>query len=234
MAKKSISGCNYSLVRPTELLPITRHLSYPLTLILLKLPVSPNQVTALSLTFGLIGAMFFCIGTRYASILGGVLLIICYTLDNCDGEIARQKKLSSEWGAQFDDFSDWLVDGAFFTSLGYGVYTATSDLIWFWFGLAATVGATIDYLIDLGFHSKTNQNPVSQNREQLAMGKRKPEDFTDWMIYIFHKLSRADFCIIVFGLAMFNLTWVLLPLGAIGAQLYWITDLFQRSRGWHT
>ena len=56
----------------------------------------------------------------------------------------------------------------------------------------------------------------------------------DWFIYIVHKLSRADFCIIVLVLAMFNVTWILLPFAAIGAQFYWITDLFDRARGYHT
>ena len=71
-------------------------------------------------------------------------------------------------------------------------------------------------------------------REEEAADVRKPEDFTDWIIYIFHKLSRADFCVIVLGMAAFDVLWILLPLGAIGAQAYWITDLFKRARGWHT
>ena len=49
---------------------------------------------------------------------------------------------------------------------------------------------------------------------------RKQEDVTNWLIYIFHKLSRADFCLIVLGLALFDVLWILLPLGAIGAQAY--------------
>ena len=229
-----MTDSKYKLVRPKELLPLTRHFSYPLTLFLLKLPISPNQVTALSLAVGIISAICFGYGTSSASILGGFLLIFCYTLDNCDGEIARIKNLSSNLGAKFDDIADWLVDSAFFVGLGYGVYTASSEKIWLWLGLAATFGATIDYFIDLFFHYKENQKLNINNREQIAKVVRKPEDLIDWMIFIFHKLSRADFCIIVFGLSLIDLTWVLLPLGAIGAQFYWITDLFQRSRGWHT
>jgi phosphatidylglycerophosphate synthase len=234
MAENSTPEGVYTLSRPAQLLPLTRHLSYPLTLFLLKLPISPNQVTALSLAAGLAGAWCFSLGTGNAGVIGGLLLIICYTLDNCDGEIARLKNLSSDWGAQFDDLADWLVDGAFFAGLGYGVSVATSEAIWLWLGLAATAGATIDYVIDLIFHSRAKKNPAAATREQTAKGERKPEDAIDWMIYIFHKLSRADFCVIVFGLALFEATWVLLPLGAIGAQAYWVTDLFQRARGWHT
>jgi phosphatidylglycerophosphate synthase len=234
MAENLTTEDAYKLTRPAQLLPLTRHLSYPLTLFLLKLPVSPNQVTALSLAAGLAGAWCFSLGTREAGVIGGLLLIACYTLDNCDGEIARLKNLSSEWGAQFDDIADWLVDGAFFAGLGYGVSAATGEAIWLWFGLAAAAGATIDYVIDLIFHAKAKRDPVVATREQMAKGERRPEDVIDWLVYIFHKLSRADFCVIVFVLALLDVTWVLLPLGAIGAQAYWITDLFQRARGWHT
>ena len=73
-----------------------------------------------------------------------------------------------------------------------------------------------------------------KTREEDATAVCKPEDFKDWMIFIFHKLSRADFCVIVLGMAAFAVLWILLPLGAIGAQAYWITDLFKRARGWHT
>ena len=72
------------------------------------------------------------------------------------------------------------------------------------------------------------KNPKSKSREKQATEARKPKDLTDRLIHIFHKLSRADFCFIVFGLSVFETTWVLLPLAAIGAQLYWMTDLLRK------
>jgi phosphatidylglycerophosphate synthase len=229
-----MADTGYRLTRPTQLLPLTRHLSYPLTLGLARLPVTPNQITAVSLALGLGAAGMLALGTFEASLWAAVMLIASYTFDNCDGEIARLKGLSSEWGAQFDDLADWLVDGAFFAGLGFGVATARGDMLWLWLGLAASAGATIDYVVDLVFHAKAKRNPDAMSREETAKGDRKPEDFVDWLIYIFHKLSRADFCVIVLLLVVFDVVWVLLPLGAIGAQAYWVTDLFQRARGWHT
>lgn len=183
---------------------------------------------------GLGGALGFAQGTWIGGVLGGALMILCYTLDNCDGEIARLKNQSSEWGAHFDDVVDWLVDSAFFVALGYGTYIATGSIIWLWFGLAAAAGATIDYVIDLVLYARAKNDPAEKSREEEATDVRKPEDWRDWLIYIFHKLSRADFCVIVLVLAILDVAWVLLPLGAIGAQVYWITDLFKRARGWHT
>lgn len=223
----------YTLKAPTQLLPLVRHLSYRLTPLILRLPLSPNQVTGLSLAAGLLGSACFLAGTWAWGVAGGLLLILCYTLDNCDGEVARIKNMSSEWGAKFDDLADWLVDSAFFAALGIGTWSATGQVLWLICGLAAAAGATIDYGVDLVYHARTRKEPEGPTREETAKTERRPENMVDWLIYIFHKLSRADFCAIVFVLALFDVTWVLLPLAAIGAQAYWVTDLFRRSRGWH-
>jgi phosphatidylglycerophosphate synthase len=229
-----LSAPGHSLRAPGQLFPLTRHLSYWLTPLLLRTPLTPNQVTALSLLAGLAGAGCFTLGTWKGGVAGAALLVVCYTLDNCDGEIARLKNLSSEWGAHFDDAVDWLVDGAFFAALGYGSAAASGETIWLWLGLAATAGATIDYAIDLVLYARARTAPDGRTREEEATELRRPQDARDWLIYIFHKLSRADFCVIVLVLALFDYVWVLLPLGAIGAQAYWIADLFKRARGWHT
>jgi hypothetical protein len=230
----AMTNAPYAPPRPTQLFPLTRHLSYWLTPALARTPLTPNQITALSMLAGLGGAWCFTYGEAAWGIAGGLLLVACYTLDNCDGEIARIKKMSSEWGAHFDDLVDWLVDSAFFAALGYGTWAATGNVIWFWLGLAATFGATLDYVIDIALYARQKKNPEAKTREDEATDVRKPEDWIDWLIYIFHKLSRADFCVIVTGLALFDLTWLLLPAAAVGAQVYWITDLFKRARGWHT
>lgn len=223
-----------ALQRPAGVFPLIRHLSYPLTLLLLRLPVTPNQVTSVSLLLGLGGAACFLAGSWTWGVLGAALLVAGYVLDNCDGEIARVKKLSSPFGARLDDLADWLVDACFFAALGAGEAAARGESLWLWLGLAAAAGATIDYVVDLIAEARARRDPAARSREQQASEPKRPETALDWVIYVFHKLSRADFCLIVLALALLDLTWVLLPLGAIGAQAYWIADLFPRARGYHT
>ena len=222
------------ITKPTQLFPLVRHLSYRLTPILLNTSLTPNQVTSISMAMGLIGAACFIFGNLIMGIIGALLLTASYTFDNCDGEIARIKKMSSEFGAKLDDMSDWIVDASFFAALGYGTTQATDQFFWAWLGYAAAAGAFIDYIVDLRFHAKNAKDEEAKSREEVATEPKKPEDALDWVIYIFHKLSRADFCLIVLGLAVFNVTWILLPFAAIGAQVYWVTDLFERARGYHT
>ena len=219
---------------PAQWFPLVRHLSYRLTPVLLQTSLTPNQITLISLFLGIAGAACFLMASWLSGLLGGLLLVACYTFDNCDGEIARIKGLSSEFGARLDDVCDWLVDTSFFVALGYGTAKATAEPIWLWLGLAAAAGAVIDYIVDLFREAQLKHKEGMPSREERASTPKQPEDLLDWIIYIFHKLSRADFCLIVLLLATFNITWVLLPLAAIGAQAYWITDLFERTRGFHT
>ncbi len=223
-----------SITTPTQIFPLVRHLSYRLTPVLLNTSITPNQITAVSLLLGLLCAVCFISGNHIAGIIGALLLTTSYTFDNCDGEVARIKKMSSEFGAKFDDMADWMVDASFFAALGYGTSQVMHQSFWFWLGCAAAAGAFIDYVVDLFYHAKNEQKEDSKTREEVASEPKQPEDALDWIIYIFHKLSRADFCIIVLILALFNVTWILLPFAAVGAQVYWITDLFERARGYHT
>jgi hypothetical protein len=163
-----------------------------------------------------------------------LLLTASYTFDNCDGEIARIKNMSSEFGAKFDDMADWIVDAGFFAALGYGTSRIMDQEFWLWLGCAAAAGAFIDYLVDLFYHARNEEKENAKSRQEQASEPKRPEDMMDWLIYVFHKLSRADFCIIVLVLSLFDITWILLPFAAIGAQVYWITDLFERARGYHT
>jgi phosphatidylglycerophosphate synthase len=221
------------LQAPGQLFPVTRYFSYWLTPLLLRYPITPNQVTVASLTCGLGGAACFIAGNYLWNLVGGLLLVLCYTLDNCDGEIARIKKLSTPIGAVLDDIVDWLVDSVFFLCLGIGVASACGESLWFWLGALAAVGATIDYVIDLVKHAQAKRDPAARSRVEQASDPKRPARLLDWLIYVFHKLSRADFCLIVLLLALGEWLWILLPAAAIGAQAYWIADLFERARGYH-
>lgn len=223
-----------SNITPTQVFPLVRQFSYRLTPVLLKTSINPNQITALSLLFGLSGAVCFMLGDYVFNITGSLLLTLSYTLDNCDGEVARIKNMSSEFGAKFDDMVDWMVDASFFAALGYGTSQLMNQPFWFWLGCAAAAGAFIDYIVDLFYYARNEKKEDSLTREERAVDFKKPVNTIDWLIYIFHKLSRADFCIIVLILALSNVIWILLPFAAIGAQIYWITDLFERARGFRT
>jgi phosphatidylglycerophosphate synthase len=222
--------------RGLPVLPLIRYLSRPVTPLLARLPVTANQITALSLVLGLGAAWAMLQGTWTAMVTGGILLVAGYVLDNCDGEIARLKNQCSTFGMYFDSFVDWIVHTVFFVALGIGVATAKGEPLWLWLGLIAAAGGTINYA--LGFLLAARQRAqtgmrVEDAARQAIENPESPRNWREWMLFAFRELSRADFCFIVLALAVFDVAWILLPAGAVGAQVYWATQLMRRARAFH-
>ncbi len=226
-----------AIIRPEGFFPIARQLGYLLSLIVIRLPVSANQVTFISMLVGLTGCWFFTYGELIWNIYGALLLVLSYALDYCDGVIARLKNQSSPYGAAFDDFVDWLVDTAIFAGLGYGAWIADGNIWWLWLGLIAAGGSTVDYIVDL-FRAnpfiqarKAAEKAAAQELQENPVSAEEPEGektLGQKLFYIFHTLSRAEFCFIILILSGFDVVWVLLPFGAIGAQAFWLGDLFRK------
>ncbi|HAH07915.1 MAG TPA: hypothetical protein DCM05_15560 [Elusimicrobia bacterium] len=94
-----------------------RRLSIALSKLLLRTPVTPNQITLASLALGLAGAALLA-GTSYPrQVLGALMLWSCCILDGCDGELARLKLMCSPSGARFDMLTDNLVHLAIFIAI---------------------------------------------------------------------------------------------------------------------
>ena len=224
--------------RPLHIFPLVRHISARLTPVLRRSPASANQITLGSLLLGLGAGWSMTYATQPAAILGGLLLTICYVLDNCDGEIARARNQCSEFGRRFDNFVDWAVHTAFFVALGWGVAKATGQTSWMWLGGIAGAGSSINYVI--GTIAEERQTAVRTRMPKPdagqgagEAGRQRPKRWRQWITFAFRELSRADFCFIVLALAAFDVTWILLPLGAVGAHAFWISHLLPDARKYH-
>ena len=214
----------------TPLFPLVRHLSERVTPLLARMPITPNQVTAASIVAGVACGWALMQGTRAGALWGGLFLFAAYIFDNCAGEIARLKNQSSVFGRRFDALSDWLVHLVFFSALGFGVYQASGETLWLWLGAVAAVGITINSIV--GFIIERRRRTAGRD---VPTGKqaRQPEGAKEWGVFVFRELFRADFCIIVLALTLFDLTWLLLPAGAGGAQVYWATQLVEGADEFH-
>ena len=217
------------LKAPVAPLPLVRHFSYPVTRLLVRTPITPNQITALSLVFGL-GAGIVCLKADYLSILiGAILFLICYVLDNCDGEIARLKNMQSRFGMRFDTFVDWLVHAVFFVCVGWGATQATGQEWWFWLGVATSVGGCINYGIEL-YKNKTQLHSTELPEEKSA----PQEDDTNMDRFVLNaRTVRSDFCFIVLVLSLGGVLMYLLAPAAIGSQAYWGLQFAKAARRWH-
>ncbi len=215
-----------------SLFPLVRRISSRLTPILGRSPLSANHISLLSLALGLAAAWSIVYDEYLMTVIGGFLMVGCYVLDNCDGEVARLKGQCSQFGRRLDNFVDWAVDTALFIALGVGVAGSSGQEIWAWMGWSAAVGSTINYAI--GSIAEERRMISSGSGEDVPAaeksGRSPPETIGQWLMHVFRELSRADFCFILLGLALFGYAWVLLPLAAVGAHAFWIVHLFPGAR----
>ena len=213
---------------PARVFPLIRWVSARVTPALAATPITANQVTAASLLFGLACNWAMMRGSQTWTMSGAVLLVVCYVLDNCDGEIARLKDQCTEFGDRFDTFVDWVVHAGFFAALGIGANAGSGEAVWLWLGWIAAAGATLNYFISLLLGARHDGTEAADE----TPGK-EPETKREWVVFFFRELARADFCFIVLALAALDLTWVLLPLGAVGAQVYWAARFIRGTGEYH-
>jgi hypothetical protein len=102
-------------------------------------------------------------------------------------------------------------------------------------GLAAALGATINYFISIYLCSLKEQekNLSTVNQKNNADYRQQPKTPIEVALFIFRELLRADFWLLVLILAIFDLVWVLLPVSAFGAQAYWISLLITKGKQYH-
>ena len=70
--------------------------------------VMPDQVTYTSILIGLASAYFFGIGTAASMMPAGILLEVVLILDCVDGQLARAKGCSSDWGRILDGIAGYI------------------------------------------------------------------------------------------------------------------------------
>ena len=214
--------------RSKPLFPLIRHISARTTPMLLKIPLTANQVTFISMVLGLAAAGLFAQGDVKTQLAGSLVFFVSYLLDNCDGEIARARKQSSKIGKMYDSFVDWVVHAAFFIGLGWGVTKSNDHEFWLWLGVSGGTGASINYL--LGLYAVMKQRDGTEDGDPDNYDH--PDTWRQALIFAFRELARADFWLLVIILAVFDLLWILLPAAALGAHVYWILYLFAWNKNY--
>jgi len=143
---------------------------------------------------GISSGLLLVWGNYIANIASCMFFFLSYLLDNCDGEVARARDQTSIFGYYLDSFVDWIVHAVFFLCLGFGEYTRSDEILWLGFGVAASLGATINYGIRvyLDFINGRNKHlPVETNINQQK--DLQSASWNEKIAFIFRELARADF-----------------------------------------
>lgn len=198
-----------------KLFPLNAALAKLLVPGFVRLGITANQITGISLAAGLAGAYAFMQGT-YAGMVGGSLwFLIANLLDECDGSVARATGTSSGWGSWFDTIVGCLVHASFFASLGLGLSRQWAEPLWALLGglMGASVFfATAAFIIGQGiFRGETGwKHPDPPRPAQPSRADR------------LKGALRTDFSFIVLIASLAGRLHWLLWGGLLGTFLFWI------------
>jgi phosphatidylglycerophosphate synthase len=189
---------------------ITRILSRPasrlLTRMILNTPISPNQITLISLFLGLVSAFLFFQGSYGTGVIAAMLLVLSTWVDGADGEIARLKFMETGIGKKLDIYSDNIIHFLVFTAIGCGVYFKTDENIFLYLGgLAGLGGLTAFFLLS-----------------PILLEKRSPNN------QLFHinepelaeKFANRDFIHFILLVSVVDQMEIFIAVAAVGANLF--------------
>lgn len=124
---------------------INKKISFFLTQFLVRLPITPNQITFFNLILSFLAAFMMILPSYSYRVIGGLIMCFSSIIDGCDGEVARLKVMSSKFGAWFDTVADDVANNLFLAAIVLGLYWQTDERIYLWLGfptLILSCGAT--------------------------------------------------------------------------------------------
>ncbi len=201
-----------------------RILSGFLTPLFMRTPITPNQITSMSLGTGIIAGFFFSNGSYLSSVAGALTFQLSNILDNCDGDIARAKNMKSVFGGWYDIVSDLLTDICLFGGIAAGLLNTKSSgpVV-----LACTLcisGSFFHYLIVVmekikGFGPAVFAQPHPEGVKRKSFLYKIKEALSEgeasWLVLIFSVCHQIQF---------------ILWFGTIYMQIIWISELFMNFR----
>lgn len=170
--------------------------------------------------------LLFCFGTKAGFILGAVFFELFYILDNCDGEVARAKGLSTRFGSWLDTLVDYCVHVAAFGGIAFGIYRTTQSPLIPIAGIAAMIGIFLSFFVVV-LQKTRNYGLAIHGMPKTPKGIVKKMSTLDKLIEM---LSVGDFSIVVLLFALFGKMELLLWLAAFGANLFCVVLLVVNFR----
>jgi phosphatidylglycerophosphate synthase len=179
--------------------------------------ISPNQITLVGMTIGLIGAFLLSRPGYWPKLIGSLLFVFCVIVDGVDGEVARLKLKESNFGHYLDIVTDNIVHVAIFSGIAFGLYHDTGNMgylrfLWVLMGGFALCAIAVYQCILRLDSDALNQSPRT--------------------LRIMALVSNRDFAYLLFALAIIGrLNWFLLG-AAIGSYLFavalWFISFYER------
>ena len=180
----------------------------PLAFLFVKLiystNITPNQITVLSLSFGISGGIALSFGTSKSMLLAAFLFITFNVLDCSDGQLARLKGNGTEFGRILDGMADYMVSTSAYLGIGFGFANHSSNPLLYWMLLLVTATSNIIHAVLVDFYRNRfidyTQDRVSVlddglenfKKEYERLKKEKGSTFKKFIIGTYIKYSSAQ------------------------------------------
>ena len=222
-AERTIRRASYKDTDAT-LARFNRRMSLPISIALIRTPLTANQLSVILVAIGFYAAWLFSIGHYIAGVIGAVLSLAASVLDGCDGEIARLKYQESALGCWIETVGDYSYYLAIFTGLTVGAVRQTGRESFYWLGGIALAGTLFCFALLIYLRSRiTGGQP--EKLHAVARTRFKAGDSTwsrlVWRISFVATRSAMPYGIM--ALALVNALPAVVILAAIGANIYWLS-----------
>jgi len=178
--------------------PVSRWLNRPVSIrlskILVNFNITPNQISFFSFMLSMIAAGLFTLGNYGYLVLGGFIAQFASIVDGSDGEVARLKYLSSDYGGWFDAVLDRYADAFLLFGLTWYVYSQGLSPWALVIGFLAIIGSfMLSYTAD-------KYDKLMKNR--IKKGVRMGRDVRVFLILLGAILNQVYLVLIVIAVLM--------------------------------
>jgi len=178
--------------------PVSRWLNRPVSIrlskVLVNFNITPNQISFFSFVLSMIAAGLFALGNYWFLALGGIIAQFASIIDGSDGEVARLKYLSSDYGGWFDAVLDRYADAFLLFGLTWYVYNQNLSLLALGVGFLAIIGSfMLSYTAD-------KYDRLMKNR--IQKGIRMGRDVRVFLIFLGAVLNQPYPVLIVIAVLM--------------------------------
>ena len=180
--------------------PVARILNRPVSTWfsrrLVNYSITPNQISLISFLFSTLAAVLFALGGYLALFLGGVLGQFASVIDGCDGEVARLKFQTSDYGKWLDSVLDRYADAFLLFGLTWHAYADRTEGFVLFVGFMAIIGSFM-----LSYTADKYDNLMSLQIRQ-GKGLRMGRDIRVFVIFIGAVLHLPFWALLAIALTM--------------------------------
>ena len=201
-----------------------RRISLPISVALIRTPLTPNQLSVALVAIGFYSAWLFSLGHYWTGVLAAFLSLAASVLDGCDGEIARLKYQESALGCWIETFGDYSYYIAIFVGLTIGAVKQTHAEPFYWIGALALAGTLLSFAFLIFLRSRITAGRP-ERLHSIARDRFTAEP-TLWSRLIWRLSFTATRSAMPYGIFAFSLFYglpAIVILAAIGANVYWIS-----------